>query len=244
MSQRSSASPRSPVIQTLLTVFALLAALGALWRMFDERATKRVDDVTLQYLAVAGALLLLREVKSLAFGNYKVEFERKLEELENKVENAQAAAVGGRYDPTREEMVAAAPGNSDSARPTARFTPTPGAVADDPWKGVFEGQSVSGTRELSAEVSPIGTPGLFRVRLQVASTNPKRDPLRGSVQFFLHPTFGNDRPVVTVGPSGIAELSLTAWGAFTVGALADDGRTKLELDLSQLPSAPSRFKNN
>jgi len=62
------------------------------------------------------------------------------------------------------------------------------------------------------------------------------------VQFFLHDTFKNDRPIVTVGPNGAAELKLTAWGAFTVGAIADDGRTKLELDLQTLEDAPVEFR--
>lgn len=63
------------------------------------------------------------------------------------------------------------------------------------------------------------------------------------MQFFLHPTFhGNDRPVVAVTPGGTADLALTAWGAFTVGAIADNGATKLELDLAELPAAPAEFK--
>jgi hypothetical protein len=38
-------------------------------------------------------------------------------------------------------------------------------------------------------------------------------------------------------------LKLTAWGAFTVGVLADEGRTKLELDLSELEDAPEDFRS-
>lgn len=56
-----------------------------------------------------------------------------------------------------------------------------------------------------------------------------RDSLQGTVRFFMHPTFPNVHPVVTVGPSGVAELILGAWGAFTVGAVTDVGQTKLEL---------------
>jgi hypothetical protein len=104
--------------------------------------------------------------------------------------------------------------------------------------------SESGNRKLDAEVkwASRGT-NLFSVRLRVYSTKPEEDPLPGTVQFFLHPTFKNDQPVVKVGPSGVAELLLTAWGAFTVGALTDDGKTKLELDLAELESAPEEFRN-
>jgi hypothetical protein len=238
-------------IQPLLTVFAILVCVGAVWRIVAPATAKGVDELTLKYLAVAGALLLLRDVKSLAFGDYKVEFARKLEELEAKVGDAQAAAVGGGG------AIPRAPATAPSARTVTRGDaepvseassafadgqPVPGSAPDDPWKGRFGGQKVSGTREIDAEVTPVGSSGLFRVRLQVRSTNPKRDPLHGSVQFFLHDTFSNDRPVVTVGPSGVAELTLTAWGAFTVGALADGGRTKLELDLAELATAPHDFK--
>jgi hypothetical protein len=32
-------------------------------------------------------------------------------------------------------------------------------------------------------------------------------------------------------------------GAFTVGVAADDGNTRLELDLAQLPDAPEMFRS-
>ena len=115
---------------------------------------------------------------------------------------------------------------------------------NDPWKGRFGGNSVNNDRELSAEVKPIdGRAGLYAIRFAVKSLHPDTNPLNGAVQFFLHPSFNDETPVVSVGPNGIAELNLKAWGAFTVGAVADDGATKLELDLSQLPTAPADFKS-
>lgn len=231
-------------IQPFLIIFAGLACAGAVWRMLDASATTRIDETTLLYLGVAGALLLLKDVKSLAFGSYKVEFERKLEELESKVENAQAAAFSGRGVARSAQPVAAEEEGARNVQPQGvmGFVPMAGKVHDDPWKGVFGGQHISGNREISADVTPAGATGLFRVRLTVQSTNPKRDPLQGAVQFFLHSTFPNDRPIVTVSPSGVAELILTAWGAFTVGALTDAGQRKLELDLAELATAPAEFK--
>ena len=237
--EKTATAPSASWVQPVLAILALLVCVGAVARMLDGDVAERIDETTLLYFGVAGALLLLRDVKSLAFGDYKVEFDRKIVELENKVENAQAVAIGKGGQARSVEAVDA---GVEGLQKTAEFKPPLGPVADDPWNGVFGGQRISGTRELDAEVTPVGTPGLFRVRLQVRSKNQIRDPLRGAVQFFLHPTFGNDRPVVTVGPSGIAELALTAWGAFTVGALADDGRTKLELDLAGLADAPAEFK--
>jgi hypothetical protein len=116
--------------------------------------------------------------------------------------------------------------------------------ADDPWKGQFGGKSVANDRELKAEIKPIlGSLGLYSIKLTVSSLHQQTNPLSGAVQFFLHPTFNNDKPIITVGPYGVAELYLKAWGAFTVGALADDGQTKLELDLSTLKTAPAQFRN-
>lgn len=115
----------------------------------------------------------------------------------------------------------------------------------DPWKGVFGGTTRNNDRELLAEVEPMSTSSsLYSIRLMVRSLHPETNPLNGAVQFFLHPTFRNDKPVVTVGPNGLAELDLKAWGAFTVGALADDGKTKLELDLSELETAPEEFRKH
>jgi len=61
------------------------------------------------------------------------------------------------------------------------------------------------------------------------------------VQFYLHPTFAN--PVQTVPVRyGVARLDLKAWGSFTAGAVADEGKTRLELDLSTLKDAPKEFR--
>jgi hypothetical protein len=119
-----------------------------------------------------------------------------------------------------------------------------GGKLGDPWKRQFGGESERGNRKLDAEVTwALRSANLFSVRLRVYSTKPAEDPLRGTVQFFLHPTFKNDRPVVKVGADGVAELLLTAWGAFTVGALADKGETRLELDLAELEGAPQEFRS-
>ena len=59
------------VVPGILTALALVALVGAVLRMSapGEGILKRLDETTLLYLGVAGALLLLRHVKSLAFGN-------------------------------------------------------------------------------------------------------------------------------------------------------------------------------
>lgn len=120
----------------------------------------------------------------------------------------------------------------------------PGNAPGDPWKNQFGGKNVSNNRQLRAEVKKISdSSDLFSIRLTVSSIDQAKYPLQGVVQFFLHPTFKNDRPIITLDSNGVAELNLTAWGAFTIGALTDDGKTKLELDLSELPDAPTDFRN-
>jgi len=236
-------APTPPILNALLQVlpvlFAGLVVVGGIWRMFGLPGAGTIDETTLLYFAVAGALLYLRDLKSLKFGNNSIEFDRRFEELEIKVEDAQAAAVG------RGGATPPDPGAGRGGVGRGLDEEDAGAgrgVVPDPLKGLYGGQRVSGPREIDAEVTPISS-ALFRVRLQVRSTNPRRDPLRGAVQFFLHPSFANNHPVVTVGPSGVAELTVMAEGPFTVGALADNGATKLELDLHDLSTAPAAFKS-
>jgi hypothetical protein len=81
----------------------------------------------------------------------------------------------------------------------------------------------------------------YDVRLEVISTDPLNKPLTGEVEVFLHPSCPNDHQVVPV-KDGKATLEFSAWGAFTVGVSADDGKTKLELDLAELPNAPQEFR--
>jgi hypothetical protein len=118
----------------------------------------------------------------------------------------------------------------------------PGSEPDDPWKGVFGGSPSANGRVLEATLTPLSPDWeLVTIALLVKSTDPKK-PLAGAVQFFLHPTIGNAKPVVAVR-DGEARLSLVTYGAFTVGALVDGGATRLELDLASHPSARSPWKD-
>jgi hypothetical protein len=224
--------------RVVLLLLALVTAAAAIWRMYDGSVAERVDETTLLYLGVAGAIVLLREVKSLAFKDYKVEFQR----IENIAQDAKTTAQNAQSN-----AIGVGSGKNAESRPDeviASESIAPGPTTNDPWKGPFGGKETANRRKLEADVLKIpGTSDLFSIYLCVSSTNSTLDPLRGAVQFFLHPTFKNDRPIVTVGRNGVAELKLTAWGAFTVGVLADEGRTKLELDLAELEDAPEEFRS-
>ena len=111
---------------------------------------------------------------------------------------------------------------------------------NDPQKGRWGGQALRSGRELSATVRELSD-HWYEVVLEVKSRPD--DPLQGAVQFHLHPTFA--RPVQVVeAKDGRATLALRVWGAFTVGAVADDGRTTLELDLAADERFPEAFRRH
>lgn len=109
---------------------------------------------------------------------------------------------------------------------------------DDPNRGQFGGQSERNGYRISATVAPSrGLRGFFDVEMRVHSTNHQR-PLKDSVTFYLHPTFGDPQQIVRP-VEGVARLSVKAWGAFTVGAAIGDVR--LELDLARVEGVPKEF---
>ncbi len=215
---------------------------GVAWSLSDTRGNRSFALALILFYLVAGFLfsyLWTRLYLPGAFWKADRDLEDQILSLKTKVEEADLRSRDA-------EATSLGTGKAEPEEVTKKLLSeeiTPGNP-DDPWNERFGGSSINNDRELQAEVKPVpGSSGLYAIRLTVRSLHPESNPLKGAVQFFLHPTFRNDKPVVTVGPNGIAELNLKAWGAFTVGALADDGKTKLELDLSQLESAPAEFRN-
>ncbi len=109
----------------------------------------------------------------------------------------------------------------------------------DPQKGRWGGEADRNGRQLIADVHEL-TPGWFEIALEVRGTT--NTPLTGDVEFHLHPTFPREVVKVQVR-DGAAELRVQAYGAFTVGAVADDGETTLELDLAQDERFPQLFRD-
>jgi hypothetical protein len=114
---------------------------------------------------------------------------------------------------------------------------------DDPQKGQWKSSAINNERQLKADVIE-ETKGLFKINLQVVSTNPKNNPLKNGdiVLFALHNTFGNPPFRLVKIDKHTAELHLYAYGSFTVGVSMDNGTTELELDLAELPNVSSHFK--
>jgi hypothetical protein len=114
---------------------------------------------------------------------------------------------------------------------------------DDPNKGQFGGHALVEGRQLSATISRIEGTDLARVDLRFSPGSAS--PLPHAVTFHLHPTFApNDKVTVPVDAAGNARLEITSYGAFTVGAVPDDGHPPLELDLVDAPGnfAPWRLR--
>ncbi len=111
---------------------------------------------------------------------------------------------------------------------------------EDPQRGQWGGKSVNNNRKLEALISRVpNDEDLHAVDLTIRSLDPS-NPLEGVVVFHLHPTFSNRSRTVTVR-DGEAHLRLVAWGAFTVGAEADNGKTRLEINLCNVPGASDVF---
>jgi hypothetical protein len=109
---------------------------------------------------------------------------------------------------------------------------------EDPQRGRWGGQSEANGRRLTAQVKDAGS-AWFDAFLQVAPIDAV--PLKGEVEFHLHPSF---YPSVVRVPvvNGVAALKQRAWGAYTVGVSADEGQTRLELNLAELEDAPRLFR--
>ena len=122
------------------------------------------------------------------------------------------------------------------------FSPNKAASIDpeDPQRGQWGGKSVNNNRKLEAMISRVpNDEDLHAVDLTVRSLDPS-NPLEGVVVFHLHPTFSSRSRTVAVR-NGEAHLRLVAWGAFTVGAEADNGKTPLEINLCNVPGASDVF---
>ena len=208
------------IMRLFVSLLAILAAIAHLTNQvkFDNQALLLVAIALLPWLAAF--------IESVAVG--KDNFEIKLREIEKKADAAKDAALrgtGGKTLPAGAERNASVKAGSDS---------------EDPQKGKWGGSSSNNGRLLTARVEKIPDESIFRrVVLRVESTDATK-PLSGSVTFHLHPTFPNsiiDEPVI----NGIAEISVVAYGAFTVGAEADGGATQLEFDLVTLDDKKDQF---
>ena len=108
---------------------------------------------------------------------------------------------------------------------------------DDPQKGRFGGQPEQAGFKLSARFKETKSKNWTRIILTVRGK--ARDG--SQAMFYVHDSF---KPPEYERPfrNGKAELTLTAWGGFTVGVWIPEQRVELELDLAQLSKAPRNIQ--
>lgn len=113
----------------------------------------------------------------------------------------------------------------------------------DQQKGRFGGKATHNQRRLKVEniversQSNLCT---FDVVVEPAPGGPE---LKGTVKFYLHQTFRPDQYELPIA-NNEARLTLQAYGAFAIGAIADDGVTRLELDLVNEKAFPQWFRDS
>ena len=116
---------------------------------------------------------------------------------------------------------------------------------DDPRNGEFGRCAIRNGRLLTAKILRTNydkseNSDLCDLRIDVIAL-PGESPLNDSVDYYVHPSYTRTHYTIAV-EDGYASLELeAAAGAFTVGVLADGGRTKLELDLATIPGGPPTF---
>lgn len=230
-------------------VFLSLAVISLICGLSRATGAKEVDRETLYFLIAAGVFLVLERVKKFSLTKDGISYEldeiragiaevnRRVSDVRDVAKDNQLAITGGIGQGVSRKSRTLAAADGFTLPPAGQVDP------DDPQKGRFGGNAAANDRELTARVRPApGNPGFFRILLEVRTKNSRR-PLTGVVEFHLHDTF--PQPVRSVTADGTkATLQLLAYGAFTVGVVADKGETLLELDLSENPDFPADFREN
>ncbi len=200
-----------------------------------------VDDKTAMFLGIATVALVLPYVSKFKLGNV-VEFEREVNQLKEDVKSVGAAVGGLEKDLGPGSKTASASFAIKQAGVAfARATDHP-IVPNDPNKHQFGGSSEANGRKLSATITPDAgeKSSRCRVNIKIVSTDPSQ-PLSGKVQLHLHPSFACKSSYEIDVKGGIAESSIISYGSFTIGAEADGGKTRLELDLTDVEGGTRRF---
>lgn len=127
------------------------------------------------------------------------------------------------------------------------WPPLPPVIhGDDPQKGRFGGLPARSGRSLKANVAKSGSiPEFYNVTIWVESDDPAKNPLNSDVIFYIHDSFSPS--VYRITPAEFkdgkaVDDEILSYGAFTVGAIADNGATMLELDLSEDSRFPKKFR--
>lgn len=228
-----------------------VAAVSVLCALLHAVFPTRFDETTAMFLALAAVALIVHQITE--FSGFGITVKKVVEQLQEDLKGVEQAVGGLEKDlgpgsksaellpPSPAIVPETATATETEARGHA-VAPRPRVHPDDPHKGQFGGSPEANGRRLSATIRAAAGPKSSRCKVQfrVESTDPAR-PLTGAVKIFLHPTFGEwttyDLDVV----NGVAADEITSYGAFTIGAEADGGATRLELDLARVKGGTPRF---
>ena len=229
----------SRVIQVGLFVVAVISVVCALLHGFNFYPL--IDEKTAMFLGIALVALVIHQITR--FKGFGIEVEKEVKQLKQDFRSVEAAVGDLEKD--------VGPGSKGAAKTIATTSPAIDATSttnvllessDDPNKGRFGGLAESNGRKLSATIKPLAGPKSSRcaVNIKVLSMDPAR-PLIGKVKLYLHPTFGQWSVYEIDARGGVAEETISSYGAFTIGAELDGGKTHLELDLVNVPGGTKRF---
>jgi hypothetical protein len=213
---------------------AALAALGV------ARATGRhpdIDEKVLYFLVAAGLVLMLERVTEFSVGKDGVsaKLARQAIQLARANRKIITGGVGGKPVGAPKAPTAAAAGAAGAAV----------EYPDDPQKGKFGGQPKQNGWAVSARSVRVLPGELCEFTIRVARDATAADAT--IAEFHLHDTFHPQTRTVPV-TGGVAELTLVAYGAFTVGVNvrhdpASDPVARLELDLAEDSQFPKWFRD-
>ncbi|MGG5208850.1 YEATS-associated helix-containing protein [Chryseobacterium sp. MIQD13] len=112
--------------------------------------------------------------------------------------------------------------------------------SNDPQKDRFGGKSSVNGKTLTADTNPYILPGFLNLTIKVSAAE---GDLNSDVYLFLHNSFA--KSIIHLDGYGKKEVEykIPAYGAFTIGAILDNGNTLLELDLEKLENLPKDFRN-
>lgn len=110
----------------------------------------------------------------------------------------------------------------------------------DPNKGNFGASAQNGDLVLKKTAHHVDENDMLRVDLEVRSVNPEKEVKQAT--FHLHPSFPSPVIKKPADPDGVVRTSVWIYETFTVGAIAEPGQVKLELDLSLLADIPQQYK--
>lgn len=143
------------------------------------------------------------------------------------------------------EMVSAR--TETEAAPAAQKPPVlerpaerPQIKSDDVWKGRFGGKSEDDGFKLRAEFRNL-TSNFVEIVMIVEAMNVDL-PSSATAEFYLHQSFEPNNIIPAGFRNGRAEVSVIAYGGFTVGVWLPWKRVELELDLAEVKGAPRIVK--